>query len=279
MSQYYRHSGSFSLPAAVVAFLVGAIAASLLGAIYSYIILYLPMAGWITFMISGGYGLCVGATVSMACRSAKIRNPGVAKAVALAAQLVGFYVSWGVWVHRLLARAEVPDVSLAMCLRPDLLWKAIQVINQNGAWSISGMEPTGVSLALLWLLEAGIIFWVCYVVVDLSDPFCENCKLWCKPTAIAAVEPMSPEELKSVLQTRQLERLKLMPQPDITEERIMLDLASCPRCGQLHTLSARHITIKLKDGKPEDRINRVVTNLLLTSEEALAMQNLHLLKA
>ena len=278
MSLYYRHSGQFSPPAALVALLMGAAAASLLGALYAYIVLYLPLAGWITFVISGGFGLCVGVAVAKACRIAKVRNQKVALGIALVAQLVGFYVSWGVWMYALLVRAEVQDISLATCLAPATLWEAIKVINGTGAWTVFGMQPTGISLALLWLLEAAIVFGLCLLSVDLSDPFCEKCKIWCPSKPIATVDPMSPEELKTVLEGRQLERLTLI-QTDETQERIVLDLASCARCGDLQTLSARHITIKIKDGKREDEINKVVSHLLLTPDEAVALQNLHLLKA
>jgi len=277
MSQYYQHSGHYSPPAALVAALMGAVAASLLGAIYAYIVLYLPLAGWITFVISGGYGLCVGLAVSKACRVAKVRSQKAALGIALVSQLVGFYVAWGVWMHALLVRAEVQDVSLATCLSPSALWAAIKVVNGTGAWSMFGVEPSGFFLALLWLLEAAIIFVLCLASVDLADPFCEKCQVWCPSKPIATLDPMAPEELKSVLEGRQLDRLSLI-QGDETQERIVLDLAHCARCNQLHTLSARHITIKVKDGKREDETTKVVSHLLLTPEEALAVQNLHLLK-
>jgi len=153
-----------------------------------------------------------------------------------------------------------------------------QGLNGTGAWSIAGLEPTGISLALLWVLEAAIIFLLCYVSVDLGGPFCEKCKAWCPSKAIATVDAMPLEELKAVLEGRQLERLMLI-QTDETQERIVLDLATCAHCSQLNALSARHFTIKIKDGKREEEIKQVVSHLLLTPDEALAVQNLHLLKA
>jgi len=276
MSLYYRHSGQFSPVAVFLAFLCGALAAAVLGFLYAYIVLYLPLAGFVTFVISAGFGLGVGVAVARTARRCHLRNERVARWVALAAMLVGFYVSWAVWVYALMVRAEVEGVTLAACLKPSVLWEAIVAINKAGAWSIAGMEPTGIFLAVLWLLEAAILFGVAYITVELADPYCEKCRQWCVTRPIARIQPMDPAELQSVLEGRQLERL-LLSQADDGEERMELDLSTCSKCNQLHTLSARHLTVKINDGKREMQSTHLVKHLIFSRDEALAVQNLHLL--
>lgn len=278
MSLYYRHSGRFSPLSVLLAFGAGALAAVLLGFVYAYVVLYMPLAGFITFVLSALFGGAVGWVVGKAARWGRIRNIRVVQLTALAALSVGFYVSWGVWVYALLVRSEAEGVTLAACLNPVVLGKLVKAINESGAWTISGIEPTGIFLALLWLMEAAIIFGVAFFAVELSDPYCEKCQQWCRTGPIARIEPMQVEELRGVLEGRQLERLRLS-QADEREERMELDLSTCLKCNQMHTLSARHLTVKVSDGKREMETTRVLDFLLLTSEEALALQNLHLLSA
>lgn len=52
----------------------------------------------------------------------------------------------------------------------------------------------------------------------------------------------------------------------------------CPRCQLFHTLSARNFLIVKKGEKLEEVITLVVDHLLLSSDEALALQHLRLLK-
>lgn len=274
---YYRHSGRFSVFGLIGAFLFGALAASLAGAIYSLVILYLPMAAWVAFLGTAGFGLFVGKMTGVACRVAKIRNDRAAKGVCLAAQLVGYYVAWASWIYLLLLGAKVEGITLAQCLHPAVLFSYIPKVYEVGAWGLSeGTTCNGSSLGLVWLLEAAIIFVTAYRSVKLSEPFCENCLVWCKSKHIAQIEPLPLDQLKSALETRRLEELSLSSAGEC-DDRVLLDLASCPRCQQFHTLSARNFLIVKKGDKLEEVITQVVDRLLVTSDEALALQHLRLL--
>ncbi len=252
--------------------------ASPLGAAYSYAVLYLPMAGWITFLLAAGFGLCVGRLTARICRAVQIRNLKVTRLTAVAVQLVGYHFAWAVWVQAVMSRAEVHGLTLATCLRPRFLWTAIPAINEAGAWSLGGGDTpcTGPSLGLVWMLEAAIIFWACYKSVELAQPFCERCRKWCPARAIACLEPMDSAELQTTLETRQLEKLRLSRATE-AQDRVMLELASCPHCNRLHALSARQFTIKVNDGKPTEQTTKLVQHLLLTPDEATAIQHLHVL--
>ena len=87
---------------------------------------------------------------------------------------------------------------------------------------------------------------------------------------------MDPSELQTILESRQLEKLRLSRASE-AQDRVQLDLASCPQCNQLHALSASQFIIKMNDGKPTEQTTRVVQHLLLTPDEATAIQHLHLL--
>lgn len=278
MSLYYRHSGRYS-PAALIFTLVPAIvAALLLGVVYAYVVLYLPFGGYITLILSLLFGAGVAQVVNRAARWSRIRSEGALRWIALVSIVSGFYVSWGVWVYALLARAGVSGMGLASCLHPAVLWKAVQAINESGAWSMFGVTPSGYFLGALWLIEAVVIITGACLLVEITDPYCEQCQQWCKTGPIARIVPMPAEELKSVLESRRLESLRLSPAED-QEERVELDLSSCSKCNLMHTLGARHLTVKVSDGKREVQSSQLLTFLLLTSDEALALQNLQLLSA
>ena len=280
-ADYYRHSGKFSTAGVVKTLALGSLAASVFGAIYAYAILYIPLAGTVSFLLSGGYGLVTGVCAGLLLKSGLIRNRKIGWFCLLFCQLVGYYVTWAVWIHAMIARAG-GDLGLGILFFPPVLVQAILKVNEVGAWSIgSGGEPvSGVLLWLFWLGEVVIIFGACLVgLSQLDEPFCESCRVWCKEhSGVAALHPMAPEDLRQVLEHRQYECLELAQEPSEMSLHVQLDLHQCPQCQETCSVTGRLVTTTVKDGNKTTQSEKAVNQLLISRDEATALRNLHLLE-
>src|SRR5829696_629955 len=102
MSAYYRHSGRFSLPRLAIALPIALVAAAVLALAYGYLFAYLPIVGYVSFIIAAGFGL---------------------------------YVSWVVWVHAIAGRADVDIPMMELATSPVALVDLIVQINKHGVLS------------------------------------------------------------------------------------------------------------------------------------------------
>ena len=186
--------------------------ASLMGAAYAYLLLYFPIVGWITFVFTAGYGAFAGTCTAMFLRWGKVRNHRMGLAVILGTQLVGYYVTWAVWVHALLVRSDGTTVSLWETFHPTYLVTTIFKINEVGAWSVggSGIPVTAGSLWIAWILEAILLFWgATQATSEIADPFCEDCQRWCVAHKAATVlESSSLDDVRGALEQGDYERLQ-----------------------------------------------------------------------
>lgn len=271
---YYRHSGKFSLPGTAVSLVVSAVAGALLAFVYSYVILYIPLVGYVTFLLSGGFGALVGIVTARALKWGKVRNTWVALAVTAATALLAWDISWAVWIYAAFRQAEV-DVSLVeIFLQPGVLWEVIQEVNKEGAWTIgSGFSPTGLALWIFWGIEALLILGAAfYFAWDRSrdEVFCEGCNSWCEVKALVRVGEGDGGELKKRIEAKDLGFLEKRGaiQPGASAW-FQLDLRSCPACGLTNTLTVNSVILKVEEEKETPEIvEAVLDKLLLTSVEA-----------
>jgi len=278
-NHYYRHSGQFALASALLGTIAAAAVGSLLAAAYAALVLYIPFAGVITFVLAIGFGLLLGLTIAAALRWAKVRHEGIAFLSASTVALSAFYVSWAVWTWLLLRRADVEAELMALVPQPDVLWELLGEINAVGAWSMSSFTPTGAVLWVLWGAEALLIL-VPAVLLPLgvlAIPFCERCERWCEPSEdVARLAACEPSQLKSLADAKELDALARLGSPGPDDDTwIRVDLHDCPACGDLHTLSLKLITSATgDDGQPQQKEMEVVNHLLLTTNEAHRIRTL-----
>lgn len=270
---YYKHSGRFTWPGVFAGLVAGSLAGLVLGYVYAYVILYIPLAGYVTFILTGGFGLLQGVAVAGALKWQKVRNPGLAGVVLFLTTTVAFYFSWAVWVYAFIRRAEGEVSLLALVLQPGAMWETIRFINANGAWSIRGSTPTGVILWTFWGLEAAIIFGVA-LWAGLSwinkEPFCERCDKWCDhEEGVCLVPNAGAEEFKQHMEGKDFRYLETLgvPPPDCSDLH-RLDLYSCKSCANTNTLEATRIVKTEKKGKIEEETTEVINKLLLSTSEA-----------
>jgi hypothetical protein len=272
--RYYRHSGKFP-PAAVLKGLAAGLAASVpLAFVYAYAIVYIPIIGVVSFILTAGFAAIVGLATGALLHAGKVRNQPVAYATALPVGLFALWASWVVWVYALLHRAD-SDVGLfEIAFSPVGLWKVINLINEKGAWNLKGFTPTGGFLWFLWGLEAllivGIIVFVAGMMVD--NPFCEACDRWCEEhKSIAVRGPTTKEHLTEPLEQGNYAILNQLPAPDAASYT-RFDMHQCGQCQATTTLTATGVTVTMKKGKEEQSESVLVRYLLVPPGDLGALQ-------
>src|SRR5688572_3905604 len=172
---YYRHSGRFSPPGALIGLAGGLLAGVALAFAYAYSLAYIPIVGIVTFILSAGFGALVGFVTGRLLRVGHVRNNAVTTIVTLTVALVAFYMSWVAWIHAIAGRADA-DIPLAeIASQPALVWELVQEINKVGAWSLKGFTPTGTFLWILWAIEACLIVVPVFLVTSAmlgGRPYC-----------------------------------------------------------------------------------------------------------
>ncbi len=268
---YYKHSGNFSTGGAAVALLVSAAVAFPLAYAYAYVILYIPIAGYITFILSAIFGGLMGLVASKTLMWGKVRNTGVALAIIVPASLWAFYASWAVWIYALLRRAKMQLDLLPILLRPDVLWELIKKVNEVGAWRLRSWTPTGTALWIFWAAEAVLILGLAFLVglvMFRGNPYCEACNSWCKETeGVGKVAAGDRAELTQRMEAKDFAHLEKLGQvqPE-AKEWFRLDLYECPTCKMTNTLSVKAVTLKVegKDGKASESTEDLVDKLVIS---------------
>ena len=270
---YYKHSGKYSTGDLLTGSALSAVVALFTAALYAYLILYIPIAGYISFLFTAAFGGVVGYAMAKLLKSRLVRNSRSALLATFAITTVAFYFHWAVWVNAALQRAEL-ESSLAVTLVPTVLWQLITTINAEGAWTIRNWTPSGGALWTIWALEAAILYAVALAVAYgemESEPFCENCQVWCpRKEAVVNVAPAPDgEELKRRMEARDikfLEQLGPMPESALAWEQI--DLHSCPKCNSTNTLSVQHVTVKIEKKETKQDTSETISKIVLTVSDA-----------
>ena len=273
----YQPSGRLGASTFLWTLLFGLPAAAVLGAVYAYAILYIPIAGYISILLTAGYGFLVGVVAAKGVQRGRGRSPGIAALLGLVVGLAGLYLSWTVWIFAFARRggADVPLLELAQ--QPAVLWELIRSVNAHGAWSIKGATPTGTLLWVFWAIEAlvivGLPALVCFA--QAGEPFCERCEQWCQKTqAIFVGRTAPPAELAARLRSLDVAYLaELGPAGAGDATRIRYDLCIC-RCKATSTLTAAAVTTTMSGKKKKESTAELVGNLLLTPEAAAAVREL-----
>lgn len=269
---YYKHSGNFSPGGAAVALLVTALVAFPLAYIYAYLVLYIPIAGYITFILSALFGCLLGLVATRTLMWGKVRNTGVALAVIVLASLWALYASWAVWIYALLRRAKMQLDLLPILLRPDVLWELIKKVNEVGAWRLRSWTPTGMALWIFWAGEAALILGLAFfvgLVMFRENPYCEACNSWCKETeGVGTVNAGDRAELKQRMEAKDFSFLEKLGQvPPDAREWFRLDLYECPSCHMTNTLTVKTVTAKVegKDGKASQQTEDLLDKLVIAA--------------
>jgi hypothetical protein len=249
----YTPSGKFSPLALLYTPLFGLPVGALAAAVYAYVILYLPIVGYVSFLLTMGLGWLTATAVTMALQKGKVRNQGVGTALGLGIGLFTLYFQWVTWIYALVHRNDGELGFLPLLLNPSGLWEAITIVNSKGAWTMHGATPTGGVLWALWAVEAAIILGFPLVAAwgVARAPFCEACRTWCEEKkGLFHTEVADKEEVVSRLAIKDLTWFAALGPARSNDSWLRLDFHECG-CRHTATLSAVHVTATVKDGKRE----------------------------
>lgn len=158
--------------------LAGIAVGGALAVVYAFAINWIPFI-YINFFLSLGLGFAVGMTIAYAAKAGKVRNATVACLFGLIFGLFTLYVAWAFD-----PQARIPNNEGFVAWDPNALMGWIQFGYEKGFWSIGkggGDNVSGMFLAIVWLIEAGIIVGLAVILAPSAinaQPFCEDCNEW-----------------------------------------------------------------------------------------------------
>lgn len=243
----YRHSGKFNPTGPVLSITAAAALGVPLGLAYAYVIRWIPFI-YVNFIITLGYGLAFGWITTRLLKITRMRHTALAALCGFAAGLVALYCEWSAHIHVLVEGSP-------WFLRPNQVWTGVEILYQEGSWSFHHQTVSGIPLAIVWLIEAGIIVGIATAMpfTFVGDtPYCERTGCWLD-------EQKQINTLESFTDDAQIAALKsgdLMP---LTTARAKANNAAVftrlllkrsPNCKLFCTLRVQDVTVTIeKDGK------------------------------
>lgn len=270
----YRQSGSMGTAVFVVP-VVGLIAAFVLAVAYAYADVYIPVAGYISFVLTAVFAAGVGWAVSFAGVKAKCRNVTLMHFLGFVIGLVAVYFSWVAFMYVLLKRelGDQFDGGLgAILLRPDAVWHFANAVGETGWYQLRGGNVKGTFLWVTWALEAVIVVgWVTFMAPMgiTGRVFCERCGVWCrKGKDFMRLLVPNNKEFLSRISEGSMEVLAQMPvAPADVSPYLRVDVDRCDTCPDTATWQAVLVTHhRNRQGKLEEKTTNMTAQLLLAPE-------------
>lgn len=277
----YIHSGRLGAALVVVPIVV-LVATPTLALVYSYLIVYVPIAGYVSLLFVLGFGVCLALVVASSGYVAKCRNAPVLCLMGLLTGLFGLYCSWVAFEYALLRRADPEfDVGLLeMAQSPGAIWAVAKDINETGWYEVFGATPKGVLLWLFWAVEALLIVGMptaCAPMWTAPAVFCEPCGCWCDqlgdPLRLAIP---SDAAVVGSLQSGRLDVLDELPNVTAAEPAYLrVEVQQCPEC---ETTAAYQLTLVKRtrdsEGKFQEQTQDLTEWLVLEPGEVAQLEAL-----
>lgn len=277
-SKYYRHSGSITVNGVMLGLGTVLAGGALLAVAYAYLLQFVPYVK-LRFLLPLAFGAGLGFFPAVVMRQKKVRSLTHGMVVVGVGALACLYVSWCYWIY-LLMQASEPQVGwghlAGLLLQPQVTWDVVKLLAVDGVWGIDkGGAVSGWALWLVWILEALAVVGIALMAARhrlWREPFCEGCDEWCTPESPDVwAGAKDKAELRQRLESKDFQTLSQKAQsPDETTACYRLDLHTCMKCQQTHTLSA--VSVKVQNGGTSENI--VVDKLLVTPAEAEMLRGL-----
>jgi hypothetical protein len=271
----YQPSGNLGL-SPLLAPALSVAAAVILAVAYGYILVYLPIVGYISVFILGALAAALGYSTAWACKISQCRNPLFIKALGLLVGLLAFYFSWAAFEYALIARTTANfEGSLVGLLLSPLTIKDIAVaINTEGWYTLKSWTPKGTTLWIFWGIEALVmIVGTPWIASKLSNNyvFCERCSSWCTAsTKQNAPGLQMPESEEQFARLRAGELSELAELPYATEfDSFLLRVHNwmCSRCGETAAVRLDGVSFTVDDkGERSETVDQLTPILITTTE-------------
>lgn len=259
---FYSHSGKFGLHGPVLALTAGGVAAWPLGLAYAYLIKWIPFI-YLNFLITAGYGFAFGMLASMLLKIGKVRNVPIALLCGIGVGVLAWYGSWNGSVHALVESAP-------WFLTPSQIFKVMGLLYDKGSWGIgfsSQTAVTGVPLAIVWLIEGGVIVGLSAIIccgAIANTPFCELHGCWLdEEKKMDKLDAFTHPDHIAAFQAGDIAPLDLaQPRVPASGKFARLTLKHSASCDDYCALSIANVTVTLdKDGKAQEEAQELMTDL------------------
>lgn len=233
-----------------------------LGFAYAYI------GNWIPFilarvLVTGAYGFAFGMLGMWLLKRGQVRNNSFALFSGAFIGLAALYFQWNGHVHYL-AKGAPP------LLFPDEILGVMKVLLKEGSWGLKNSgNVTGVMLAIVWVVEAGIILGFAVLMpfgTISATPYCEATRCWLdQERKISTLEAFTDETQIAALKRDDLgPLLKAKPRAPESTSFARITLKHSPKCQTFYTLRLDNITTQLdKEGNAKEKVTELVRDLML----------------
>lgn len=256
----YQASGKWSPAGAAIAVVVAVVGSLVLGFVYGVVLYYMPLI-YLSFLLTCGAAIGAGMAAQFGARFGSIRNGGVATLVGAVAGVVTLWASWVAWAWATTEWEWLP-------LHPLELREFIDIVAQEGMWSIFGQTPTGGVLIGIWSIEAlmviggGLLLGATFLT---STPYCERCEAWVDDeTEIGPLAPTKAADAAEALAQGDLRPTLALEAARLKASRYAkLVVKACGGCHDVTVLSLVLVTIEQKGDKTETDEDELVENVLV----------------
>jgi hypothetical protein len=259
---FYSHSGKFGIHGPMLAIAAGVIVAYPLGFAYAYLIKWIPFI-YLNFLITAGYGFLFGFMTSLLMKSGKVRNGMMALLCGTAVGLLAWYATWNGYVHTLFRQAP-------WFFTPGQVHSVMKVLFDQGSWGIgwsSSAPVTGILLAIVWIVEGGVVVGVSAVISYssvASTPFCEVHDCWLdEEKKMDKLDAFTHPDHIAAFKNGDIGPLdEARPRVPASGKFARMTLKYSQRCDDYCALSIANVTVTLdKDGKQQEEVEELMSNL------------------
>jgi hypothetical protein len=256
----YRHSGKFGIHGPMLA-LVAATALGLpLGLAYAYLIKWCPFI-YVNFLATAGYGLLFGLVAGFFLKFGKVRNTAFALFTGILVGCIAWYFNWSSHVYALFKGAPLFSF-------PNVILDVMKMLYNEGSWGMHNSgNVTGIPLAIVWLVEAGIIVGLAALTTMgfVSDvPFCEKNQCWLdQEKKISTLQNFTDPLHLLALKAGDLGPLvKAQPKEAGANAFARLILKHSPRTQEFCTVRIENVTTTQdKNGNRKEQVVKLTQNL------------------
>ncbi len=260
--EFYEHSGSLGNSFTTV-LVFGTPVAVVMAAIYSYLLVYVPIVGYVNVLFLGGYVAGTGLALAKLAKIGKSRN---AKSLFLLGCLVGaigLYAAW-VFFFKALGGDQLSLTELAM--NPQFVWDITKELNKEGWWDGC---PTGTAAWIVWGIEALAFIVGCGMLTTSGidrEVYCEQCQSWCEPTAeqnLKITEKFAESlEVEEADDWKHFDILKLPAAETDEYPRFVGEVLQCPDCSETTAIRLTLLTQKEGDNGLEE-VSKPIDGIIL----------------
>jgi len=269
--QFYVHSGKIA-PQLVLGVPILLIISTLLAFAYAYSVIYIPIVGYLSFLLTLGFALGVGFCTAIVLQFFKTRNSFFALFFGLGSGIFALYAAWVTFEYVLWNKNATEPIELLQLVDPVVVWRVACLVAEKGWYSIRNTTPSGAVLWTFWGVEACAVVGIsAYMAHSFTKDsvFCEACKGWTEDHKNKLTFEFTDEsELKEKLTNQDLSFLEDVIKVKRTQESFYrIDCSVCCTCDNLYTLSLLRISRTWdKEGKETEKEKAILKNLFISKE-------------